>query len=278
MEEPVLTGRLRMPDPALVQALEMRLVNAWPALETQIVDGWIVRFAKGYSKRANSASPLIVGASLDDAAIDQIVGQFEAHGLRPTFRLTGLEAADVDGRLAARGLVEIEPTYGMVALLAELAIEAEVAVEPAVTVEPKPKGRWLKDLAAAYGGDKADDAKLAEIVERIRQPAGFATLVIDDKPAAWGMAVVERGFVGLFDIVVAPDLRGLGLGKQIVCALTAWARKAGAQRAYLQVREENDVARDLYRTLGFTDAYRYTHRVSPSRDAAEGSPRGRPRR
>ena len=33
--------------------------------------------------------------------------------------------------------------------------------------------------------------------------------------------------------------------------------------AYLQVREDNEVARDLYRTLGFTDAYRYTHRVSP---------------
>jgi hypothetical protein len=34
-----------MPDPVLVQALETRLVNAWPALETQIVEGWIVRFA-----------------------------------------------------------------------------------------------------------------------------------------------------------------------------------------------------------------------------------------
>jgi ribosomal protein S18 acetylase RimI-like enzyme len=77
------------------------------------------------------------------------------------------------------------------------------------------------------------------------------------------MAVAERGFVGLFNIVVAPDLRGLGLGRQIVCALTAWGRKAGAKQAYLLVREENEVARDLYRTLGFADAYRYTHRVSP---------------
>src|SRR3712207_6876234 len=56
---------------------------------------------------------------------DQIVGQFKAHGLRPTFRLTGLEAGDVDGRLAARGFVELEPTYGMVAPLAELATELE---------------------------------------------------------------------------------------------------------------------------------------------------------
>jgi N-acetylglutamate synthase len=250
-----------MTNSALVQALETRLVNAWPALETQVVDGWIVRFAKGYSKRANSASPLIAGASLDEAAIDQIVAQFKAQGLRPTFRLTGLETPDVDRQLAARGFIEVEPTYGMAASLSELAIEPEVAIDPSVVVEPKPKARWLKDVAAAYGGDKADHAKLTEIVERIRQPTGFATLTIDDRPSAWGMAVVERGFVGLFDIVVAPDFRGLGLGKQIVCGLAGWARKAGAERAYLQVREENEVARDLYRTLGFADAYRYTHRV-----------------
>ncbi len=247
----------------LVQSLETRLVNAWPSLETQIVDGWIVRFAKGYSKRANSASPLMPGASLDDAAIDEIVALFEAQRLRPTFRLTGLQAPDVDARLAARGFIESEPTYGMVAPLSQLAIEPEVVGEQSVKIEPKPKAQWLKDLAASYGGDKANHAVLKEIVERIRLPAAFATLELDERPAAWGLGVVERGFLGLFDIVVRPDLRGLGLGRQIVCALTAWGRNAGAAHAYLQVREENEVARDLYRTLGFTDAYRYTHRVTP---------------
>src|ERR671920_2659943 len=96
-------------DPALIQALETRLVNAWPALETQIVDTWVVRFAKGYSKRANAASPLVAGSSLDDAAIDQIVAEFDAHRLRPTFRLTGLQAPDVEERLAGRGFIEAEP-------------------------------------------------------------------------------------------------------------------------------------------------------------------------
>ena len=264
MEEPVLTRGTHMPDLALVQTLETRLVNAWPALEMQIVDTWVVRFAKGYSKRANSASPLVAGASLDDAAIDQIIAEFHAHGLRPTFRLTGLQAPDIDERLAGRGFVEHEPTYGMVAPLSEMTIEPPVVGEPAVKIEPKPKKQWLKEVAASYGGDKANDAILKEIVERIRLPAAFATLELDERGAAWGLGVVERGFIGLFDIVVRPDLRGLGLGRQIVCALTAWGRNAGASQAYLQVREENEVARDLYRTLGFTDAYRYTHRVRRS--------------
>src|SRR5918997_2407920 len=252
-----------MADTALVQTLETRLINAWPALETQIVDTWVVRFAKGYSKRANSASPLVAGSSLDDAVIDQIVAEFEAHRLRPTFRLTGLQAPDVEVRLAGRGFVEFEPTYGMVGLLSEVTVETQVVGDQAVRIEPKAKGRWLKEVAASYGGDKADDAILKEIVERIRLPAAFATLELDERAAAWGLGVVERGYVGLFDIVVRPDLRGLGLGRQIVCALSGWGCNLGATQAYLQVREDNEVARDLYRTIGFTDAYRYTHRGTP---------------
>jgi ribosomal protein S18 acetylase RimI-like enzyme len=50
--------------------------------------------------------------------------------------------------------------------------------------------------------------------------------------------------------------------------LMSWGRQQGAERAYLQVREENEVARALYRSLGFSDAYRYTHRVTPPKPVA----------
>jgi N-acetylglutamate synthase len=253
-----------MTDFTLVQQLETRLINAWPSFETQIAGGWILRFAKGYSKRANSASPLVPGATLDDAQIDQILTQFAAQRLRPIFRLTTLQAPDVDARLAARGFIETEASYGMIVQLSEApGLEPQVEIEPTVIIAPTATARWTKEVAASYGGDKANHFVLAEIIARIRQPAAYATLSLDGRPSAWGLAVAERGFVGLFDIVVAPDLRGLGLGRQVVCALMAWARKHGAERAYLQVRETNTGARDLYRTLGFTDAYRYTHRVAP---------------
>ena len=60
---------------------------------------------------------------------------------------------------------------------------------------------------------------------------------------AWGLGVVERGYVGLYDIVVAPDLRGIGLGRRVVTSLMAWGCREGAHSAYLQVREENEIAR-----------------------------------
>jgi GNAT superfamily N-acetyltransferase len=255
VEEPVLSAA--MGDPSLVFALESRLVNAWPAFETQLCDGWLLRLANGYSKRANSATPIITGAGVDDATVDHLIKQFLAHKVRPTFRLTGLESPEVDAQLAARGFDSIEPSFGMISDMELGGWE----VDASVTLEETVSKRWVRETASSYGGDKADDSILIEIVSRIRQPHMFASLDLDGTNVAWGLGVAERGYLGLYDIVVSPELRGLGLGRQIVTSLMAWGRTEGATAAYLQVREENEVARALYASLGFRDAYRYTHRV-----------------
>jgi len=245
-------------DLTLVSALESRLVNAWPSFDYQVYDGWLLRLAKGYSKRANSASPLRPGASLDDELIDHMIAQFLSQNIRPTFRLTSLEAPGSEELLVRRGFVAIEPTWALVKDIPE-----ECTIDPSVTITSQVTPEWVRDTARSYGGAKADDTVLVEIVSRIRQPAAFATLDLDDRPVAWGLGVAERGFVGLYDIVVAPDLRGIGLGRRVLTSLMAWGRGQGAAKAYLQVREDNEIARALYRSLDFVEAYRYTHRVMP---------------
>jgi N-acetylglutamate synthase len=247
-----------MTDPALTASLEERLVNAWPSFEVQTCEGWLLRFAGGYSKRANSATPLVPGARLEDALVDHIAAQFLRETIRPTFRLTGLEAPGTEELLAARGFAAIEPSLAMVR-----AIPDEAEPDPHVLLEPTVTSAWVRETAASYGGPKANDARLNDIVSRIRQPAAFAALDLDGEHVAWGLGVAERGFVGLYDIVVAPDLRGIGLGRRVVMSLMAWGRAQGATRAYLQVREDNAVACSLYEGLGFDLAYRYTHRVMP---------------
>ena len=256
-----------MTDAALVLALESRLVNAWPSFDYQAYDGWLLRLARGYSKRANSATALVPGATLDEPLVDHMVAHFIAENVRPTFRLTSLESPEVDGILERRGFRLIEPTQALTKPIPE-----DCTVDPAVILEPKVSARWVRETAQSYGGDKADDSILIDIVSRIRQTAAFATLDLDDRHVAWGLGVVERGYVGLFDIVVAPELRGIGLGRRIVTSLMAWGRDQGAHTAYLQVREDNEVARALYLSIGFESAYRYTHRVMPGRK--EGGPPG----
>ena len=252
-----------MSDPALVLGLECRLINAWPSLEYLAFDGWLLRLAKGYSKRANSASPLMPGAALDDDLVDCMEAQFLSDNIRPTFRLTSLEATETDQVLASRGYRLIEPTEVLV-----IRIPEECTADPAVILEPQVTTRWVRETAQSYGGEKADDSILVEIVSRIRQKAVFATLDLDGRHVAWGLGVVERGYVGLYDIVVSPELRGIGLGRRVLTSLMAWGRDEGAHTAYLQVREDNEVARSLYQSLGFEVAYRYTHRVMPGRSSA----------
>ena len=76
--------------------------------------------------------------------------------------------------------------------------------------------RWVRETAQSCSGDKANDAVLIEIVSRIRQrPSSRRSTWTTGM--AWGLAVAERGYVGLYDIVVAPELRASGSGG-------AWSR------------------------------------------------------
>ncbi|MGL4242281.1 MAG: GNAT family N-acetyltransferase, cg3035/Rv0428c family, partial [Beijerinckiaceae bacterium] len=77
-----------MTDRRLVQALEERLVNVWPAIETLLMAGWAVRFANGYSGRANSASAIVQDAALTPRLLDEIERLYRAAGLPPQVRVT----------------------------------------------------------------------------------------------------------------------------------------------------------------------------------------------
>jgi hypothetical protein len=65
--------------------MESRLVNAWPAFEIEYADGWLMRFAEGYSKRANAATPIVPGAGSIRTSSAH-AGLFEARGIAPCFR------------------------------------------------------------------------------------------------------------------------------------------------------------------------------------------------
>ncbi len=80
---------------------------------------------------------------------------------------------------------------------------------------------------------------------------------------AFGLAVVERGMVGLFDIVTAPAWRGRGLARRLASGLLAWGHGhghgQGARRASLQVAARNPAALALYGGLGFEECHGYDY-------------------
>ncbi|HXF61044.1 MAG TPA: GNAT family N-acetyltransferase [Caldilineaceae bacterium] len=101
------------------------------------------------------------------------------------------------------------------------------------------------------------------IMEQIAAPAAYALVEVNNGSAAVGSAVVEAGWVGLFNIGVAPQARRQGAAQAAMRALLAWAAAEGATRAYLQVMLNNGPALALYTRLGFVTQYHYHYREQP---------------
>src|SRR5690606_10119674 len=68
--------------------LEEISLNGWPALETVLLDGWLLRFADGYTKRSNSVSAIYDGGLETDKKIRTCEELYRARGLTPVFKVT----------------------------------------------------------------------------------------------------------------------------------------------------------------------------------------------
>ncbi len=69
-------------------ALEELSMNAWPALKTHLYDGWVLRFANGYTKRANSVHPIYSSTLPVGEKITFCEGLYGREGLPTVFKLT----------------------------------------------------------------------------------------------------------------------------------------------------------------------------------------------
>jgi N-acetylglutamate synthase len=251
-----------MTDIALVRTLEERLFNAWPALQTIHVDGWLLRMARGHTKRANAASAWLPGSIAPDDLIRTVKQLYRKAGIEPMVRITPLAPEAMDPALAAAGWTHFDPTKVMVTSLAER-VKLEGAPAVAVVLAEEPSADWIDGAARAYELADWQRDVLAEIVSSIRVDAAFTTIFLGREPVGFGLGVAERGYVGLYDLAVAPSARGSGIGARMVTAIMHWGRSKGAHTAYLQVRDANTRARSLYTRLGFTDVYGYHCRRPP---------------
>jgi len=63
--------------------------------------------------------------------------------------------------------------------------------------------------------------------------------------------IIDEGHIT--NIAILPEYRGNGLGEKLLLAVMDTARELGAETLTLEVRVSNDVAKGLYRKLGFQD-------------------------
>ena len=238
--------------------IEERSLNAWPALETLIYDGWLLRFANGHTKLANSVIPLYDANLPVTQKIDMVERLYRQRGLASIFKLTPwMQPTDLDARLADRGYRVVDPTSIRVSDLRRLAVSSDTTIR----IAPRVDQSWMEGVAHLAALDGRSHATLAMMMARVPAGAAFAGYWQDGRMLAAGLGVLEERAVGLFEIVTDAAHRRQGLARRICRSIMAWAKAKGAAEAYLQVVASNAGAIALYDPLGFREAYRYHYRV-----------------
>jgi len=242
----------------LPRRLEEVAMNAWPALQQMLFDGWIVRFAQGYTKRANSVHPLfeshldVVGKI---AACERL---FATKDLPTVFRLTPFASPpQLDEVLAQRGYGVIDQT-----LVMHLDIQqARIQGTPRIVLREETLPNWLPIFYRLSEEPLAQSHIHAALLDRIPATRLLVSLVDADTVVACGMGVLEQDYFGLFSLVTALQQRNRGHGTRLVVGMLQWASEHGATHAYLQVAQSNTPARHVYTKVGFQAAYHYWYRI-----------------
>lgn len=238
--------------------IEEMTLNAWPALQTVIHHGWLLRFANGYTKRANSISALYSEQSMDlHAQILQCEKYYAQAGLDVIFKITPFNPPGLDSALDGMGYSLVEPSS--VKVLDDLNNIAIPTHDDILIQEHLDEG-WLSNLGAITG---LSDKKLAITRKLLSQSIisyGFFTLHDHSKPVACGIGSIEDGVLGLYDIAVLPSSRNKGFGKQLMLHILQWAKAKGVSSSYLQVVQQNVSANRLYDSLNYKEIYTYWYR------------------
>jgi GNAT superfamily N-acetyltransferase len=233
---------------ALATEIESAVYRSWRARECVEYDGWQLRFADGFSRRGNSVYPAAESTLAHTEKLEWCRRWYAKRGLDLVVRQTVASEPGLDDILATEGFTLEGRTDVMV-----IDLEA-TSTETAVSAEPSPQ--WWRTISDLWGFDLDRPDGWRAIINRIDLPSAF--VCIED--AAAGLAIRDGNWLGLFEIVVAPEFRRTGLGTSLTRSLMAWGADGGAERAYLQVVADNHEAIALYKSLGFERAYTYWYR------------------
>ena len=243
-----------------IHQLEYRANRAQPALATRYYDGWLLRFANNYTRRANSIHALYGSSENLDEKIATCEKIYTDAGMRTIFKMTeAVHPTDLDNELAQRGyrregetgVFVLEKTPGQI-----------IPTPTNIRSDDIFSQDWLSAYCHLNDVPDQHHETLRKMLRLIIPRCCFMTLLDNDKTIIGvALAVAEGDHTGIFDVVIDPAQRGKGYGKQLMHGLLAWSNNQKAKIIYLQVTAHNTAARALYHSAGFKEHYQYWYRT-----------------
>ena len=248
--------------PLSISQIEAATLTAWPALRVAHDGLWLWRFARGYTKRANSIHCLDpADGSYAEVRVQRLVELSFRFGIPPVFRVTPLTAPEVVEVLDGLLWEEFDASQVMAMEMPDVDFPVEFTVRQFAPTDPE----WYKAQAHMAGLEPHELEVLPEILGAICCEAqGILVYHKAGLPAAAALAAVS-GNIGIYlNVVTHPSARHMGYGRAAMSAALNWARQHGATHSAVQVLAHNDPAIALYTSLGFGEVYPYIYRRAPA--------------
>jgi GNAT superfamily N-acetyltransferase len=242
----------------MIRFFEELSLNSWPAIQTHLYDGWILRFANGYTKRSNSVSPLYKSTIELKEKIDFCEYHFMNRSLPVVFKLTNDSTpTDIERELDKRNYTIIDETS-----VRTLDLKKYYGYKPEdLIIGFHFTNKWCKGFFDCSCLENKMYQKSAKtILETIAGKTIVVSKEINKDIVGCGFGVIERDYIGIYDIVVAKHYRNNGIGKDIMNGILNNALQLGCKTAYLSVFVGNTPAENLYQKLGFREIYKYWYR------------------
>lgn len=241
-------------DPILI---EEKCLNAFPSLKTVLYKGCVIRFAGTYSNRSNSANPLYSPTEYYEDIISYTEQLYTANNQPSCFKIISTDSyASLDALLEKRNYEKIHETNILTVPLQNYPLQTETNI----VLSSSFSDHWLYSMCTLQNMSESDAQTCTAILKAVQVPIIVCSIFTDNEFAACGYATIENGWAGFYDIVVKKELRNKGLGRQVMLSLMNEACKQGCTTGYLQVMNNNEPAKHLYKKLGFTYSYSYWYR------------------
>lgn len=229
--------------------------RSWPALEESEVEGIVLRFSNGYTKRANSVNLLKEQKVNFEVLVNRYEEYFQEKDLSCIFRLPSFsENQELDSYLEEKGYRYMDRSLVLYRSIENSGFDNIEIIE-------KSSIDWMSSYCEINEIETDNHAIHLEMIKRIEDRTLFAVLIEDGVEIACGLGVISNGYFGLFDIATKMSARKKGYGTKLLNGMLHWAEKKGASSSYLQVVADNYVAIKLYEKLGYQRGYEYWYRI-----------------
>ena len=245
-----------------VKRFQEFLMNAWPAEQYFFLNGWILRFTKGVTYRANSVIPINYtgNRALINIDIEMVENAYKSHNLSTIFTMHEyFEPKELDGALRNRGYVEEDRTNALLMQVKNLDLTG-INNDFTYEIHSERVIEFSSLLAKFTKRDKVQQEIIKEITNRIIVPKKcFVIAKLKGEPIGTLMGVLNpHRYLYIADVFVIPELRRQKIASSMLkTVIKDWAQSNGIKNIWLQVELQNHSAMKLYKNLGMKKVYSY---------------------